>query len=477
MTINDNMRSFGIALIGCILVLTVSFLAMDWRFLRTSRKEISNHLHETITSQARLKPCLSQDSSGQLALHNSSLKGSQLILQFFISPPDERDCLFPGSTSPGFPQPITVFGRMVTEGIVARASKTNSVLCFHSTHDIGECGRAIRYTRIRQGRKFSCGDVYDVPERPGCRAGFDGYTPLLYLEGPTFVFSRTAHFPHFLEEVASGANWLARNNLSYFSHALIDETGGTCQTHGAYRSGSWAPAGSPLNATLQIAMIRTIAKGVVFSWGIRKNRSVCVGEPYRKWRMQTPDLCSENGCQVEYFDNPAICAEYRKRMMQLFGIPERKFRRQNLLIVQRFSGGRVITNLDSLLKLDSFRQLNLNVSYTSLEGLDVEEQVRIFSTADILIAHHGAAIALSSLMRPGGLVIEIFNYNVKCDFFDYLYKGCGLKWERLLNTNGTKHLPYLGCNGNNRKDGSENAAVDLTAISNIIHEHVRGLNP
>jgi hypothetical protein len=62
-----------------------------------------------------------------------------------------------------------------------------------------------------------------------------------------------------------------------------------------------------------------------------------------------------------------------------------------------------------------------------------KRQVREFARADILIAHHGAAIALASLMRPGSLVIEVFNYRVECDYFRRLYEGCGLKWQQVVN--------------------------------------------
>lgn len=463
-----------------LLFLSFGLFVIDENSLRildlSSRACMLDYVHQKALSQdpknVGRMPCHPQESRSSKHMHpNSSMES--LIGHFFISPADERNCLFPGSTSPGFPQPITAFGRLMTIETVMKASLSSQVLCFHLTGDKGECGPALRYTRIKDGRMSSCRDVYDVPTRPGCRAGFEGHAPILNFEGPTFVFSRTPHFPHFLEEVASGANWLAQNNLSYFSHALIDETGGTCQTHASYKSGSWAPAGFPLNRTLQVAMMRTIARGVIFSWGLRKNRSVCLGEPYRKWQTQTPDLCTSSGCHIQYFDNPTICATYRHRMMQHFGISERSYGRHHVLILQRFSGGRIITNLGDLIELDSFKQLELNVTYTSLEGMDAETQVREFSNADILIAHHGAAIALSSLLRPGGLVIEIFNYNVKCDFFDYLYKSCGLKWERLVNLNGVMHLPYLGCNGNNRKDNSENAAVDLMAIYDKIQAHVR----
>jgi hypothetical protein len=353
-------------------------------------------------------------------------------------------------------------------------SKGSKALCLHLTNDNGECGRRVRYTTIKHDRTFTCNDVYDAPERVECSALFEGYSPVLYLEGPTFIFSRTPHFPHFLEEVASGANWLANNNLSYFSHALIDESGGACQTHSTYRTGSWAPMGSPLSRTLQMAMIQTIARGIVFSWGIREKRSVCFGKTYRKWQMMTPDLCSGSGCRIEYFDNPAICASYRRRMMKLFNVLEPRVDRLRVLILQRFSGGRLISNLADIRHLSSLKQLNLTFDYRSLEGMSVGDQVREFAYADILIAHHGAAIALASLMRRRGLVIEIFNYNVKCDFFDYLYRGCGLNWERLVNTNGTRYSDFLHCNGNNRKDDSDNASVDLAAIAKIIETHVKG---
>jgi hypothetical protein len=296
---------------------------------------------------------------------------------------------------------------------------------------------------------------------------------VLWIDGPTFVFHRTAHFPHFLEEVASGANWLFKNNISYFSAAVIDEAGGTCVTHDDYRVGHWAPSGSPISESLQMAMMRTIAKVVVFSWGVREGKSVCVGNPWRD-----PTLEFNLG---SFFGHSVICSRFRKRTMELLGIEEPEDNiLLKVLVLQRFSGGRNVKNLADLLKLGLQKELNLTFRFSTLDGMGTKEQMTQFVHAGVVIAHHGAALTLAALMKPGSLVIEIFNYQTSCHFFSSLATSCGVHLVQVFNRHGTNYGPNR-CNGNidwkDRQSHVDAASVDLTEISMILRKHVKSRRP
>ena len=86
------------------------------------------------------------------------------------------------------------------------------------------------------------------------------------------------------------------------------------------------------------------------------------------------------------------------------------------------------------------------------------------------LAHHGAGVALAALMAPGGLVVELFNCRVNCAYFDNLFRGCGLAFERLVNQHG--HNYGTKCNGNNKKDASDNAPVDIPSLSTVLSDWV-----
>ena len=395
------------------------------------------------------------------------------VAEYFITRGDELRRPFSGSSSPGFPQPIplSASGRLVNTS-TAEGFNVSHSLCFYlRTVSGGPCGRGLLgYTHVRKERTFTCGDVLDSPGRTGCSAGFGGpRSKVLFIDGPTYVFSRTTHYPHFLEEVASGANWLFINNMSYFSAAVIDASGGTCETHARYRSGSWAPSGSPIHESIQIAMMRTIAKVIVFSWSVGEGKSVCLGNP---WRDPAVEL---KGPSERFFGHALICARFRKRALELLhiGEPDGKME-QKVLLLQRSSGGRNVQNLVELPTLGLQKELNLTFRYSTLDGMSTKEQMTEFAHAGVVVAHHGAALALAALMKPGSLVIEIFNYQTSCEYFPGLLTKCGVQVVQVFNRHGTNYGPNR-CNGNNRKDASDDAFVDLTEISRILHKHAQSI--
>ena len=309
------------------------------------------------------------------------------LSQFFIKRDEEARRPFAGSSSPGFAQPFpeAASGRLVAEASVS-AMNASHVLCFHlQTTSGGSCGKGtLGYTHLGSDGACTCGDVLDVCGSPccsakngcsaqNCSAGFGGFTPVLFVGGPTFIFTRTIHLPHFLQEVASAAKRLSQQTLSYFNTAVIDDTGGGCHTHGYYDAGSWAPHGSPIRESLQVLMMRTIAREVVFAWAIKPGKSMCVANP---WREDAPLK------EKRFFlEDPSTCERYRQRMMELVGLQATEdvtnspWSRGVVLVLQRDSGGRVIRNLDDVSKLGLQAELNLTFHHLHLEDLTAEAQV------------------------------------------------------------------------------------------------------
>lgn len=447
---------------------------------------------------------LSGDSTpcaGQSAFLDASVHGMQhsprtdaregdVVSRFFITEDEERREFEnsrrgrqPVSGSPGFTQPINVSGSGLS--MLSCLDSVNAI-CYH-LRDRGwglsdlraarkkncRAGKTVRYTQVRNGETFTCGDVVDQPGRAGCAKGFDGFLPALRLEGPTFVFSRTPHFPHFLEEVADAANWLHANNASQFAHALIDDSSTNCALgfSDTYQSGQWAPSGSPMNSSIQVAMMQTVAAGIVFSFGVREKHTVCMDRP---WRRPRKNVAPSN---PSYFDldargHPSICSGFREKIRVRYGFAPQSSNNTRVLILQRDKGGRVVTNMRDLTDSARLGGLNLTLRVLALESQTASEQFREFFHADVLIAHHGAAIALAAMMAPGSLVIELFNYRATCVYYDSLCRGCGLTIKRLHNEHGNDYGAQ--CNGNNRKDASDNAPVDIARLSTVVRDWVAG---
>jgi Glycosyltransferase 61 len=391
-----------------------------------------------------------------------------VIRQFFLTVDEERS----GGGVVGYAQPVNLVGGVVPSATPTSLNSTHA-MCFHLKPDIQHrphspaCrkDRVLRYTSVRPSQVFSCEYPYDVPGRGGCETGFDGFEPVLRLKGPSFIFTRTPHFPHFLEEVADGANWLKRNNISHFEHALIDSAGGACEIHSDYQTGSWMPNGSPLADTLQIAALKTITRGIVYSWAIRDERTVCLDSPWRGPGVERSTVSPS-------FFQDDVCYSFRRNMMKIYGMVEPTSRGKKVLILQR-ARSRVVTNLGDLLNHGGMKALNVTMKMVSLGTgtlSTAEAQVREFLDADILISHHGAGNILATFMRPGSFVLELFNYKCTCHYFDKLASGCALEWKQLFSPQGKTY--NNDCNGNNLKDGSDDGVVDIEMVVNILHSYL-----
>jgi hypothetical protein len=113
---------------------------------------------------------------------------------------------------------------------------------------------------------------------------------------------------------------------------MYDDRVVTCDSCDRYVTGGWAPTGSPLNLTIQLAMMRAVARGVVFSWAVREERTVCVDKPWTRLDTAHSDMEIGNVKKYDwevpyplYFErdqagNPSICSTWRSKMMQQYGL-------------------------------------------------------------------------------------------------------------------------------------------------------------
>jgi len=357
---------------------------------------------------------------------------------------------------PGFAQPLDVRGSVEPwEGFLLDGVEDVMCLHWHDNPGGNECvyDYSLRYTSIRATHSsdgqplllniFTCDRMQsfssiDDTLAVGCSNGFQGSSQVLYLEGPTFLFSRTPHFPHFLEEVADAMTYLLEHNLTRFEHAVIDISGGSCMSFDSYVTGLWAPSGSPLRETLQILMLQTVASGIVFSWGIRPGKSVCFGSPWRRptdWDAQNLQLehrlalmeeAFRNGTQHQFyqgwnarshlaesgtFQHPRVCARFRSRLSELLrpplnpiatgsgaetwlregvglgGITPRREAGLRVLVLHRFAGGRVVTNLHGLAGRSEVRAMGAALRIVTLgtgRWTSARAQAREFLNADVV---------------------------------------------------------------------------------------------
>jgi len=400
------------------------------------------------------------------------------IMQRFFETPEEESKLdfhlpadFPLGIKrvAGFAQPLNnVRGRLVLPtpdelradsaiclrwDQVPRNPDPNAWECFHD--------RVVQYTWMQKFNSASgpsmmvktCKDVHSAASKnylapflpsPGCTFDFQPteQEKVLLLNGPTLIVARSPHFPHWLEEISAALTWLAENDEIVFTNALVigDTKHQACWSFQQYVTGSWAPNGSPLRETLQIQLLQTVAKNIIFSWGLRPERVTCFESPW-----VSPLSCRgvERCGGATTWGHPLAATHFRSRVStmlhpDLSSSPRSEFKPPSykVLVIQRFSGGRAVTNLHELLTREDVKKLPIEeMKFVSMGEGDFKsalQQTRAFLQADIVVAHHGSALALAPLLRRSSLVVEIFNYRTYCDCFDDLFGNLGLSWRRLF---------------------------------------------
>jgi hypothetical protein len=226
------------------------------------------------------------------------------VQDFFFTVEEESGLRLPPSRAvregvrvPGYAQPRNISGDVLF-GASPLDFDATTALCFFWEHTPGHIDPSdcfydyspryswMEYVDSATMYTKTCEDVYSATLEnrsvlpPFCKPFFDAPLPVLLLEGPTLILSRTPHLPHFLEEISAALTWLAQNDEPLFAHVMVDQVFGMCLSFDRYFTGLWVPNGSPLCETLQVQLLQTVAKGIVFSWGIRPERSVCLASPW-----------------------------------------------------------------------------------------------------------------------------------------------------------------------------------------------------
>lgn len=326
-------------------------------------------------------------------------------------------------------------------------------------------------------------------------------TQTLVFPGPTALLARTAHYPHWMEEVAHIHNMLSIEDplpahLNYETGSslrrasasggikqtlLLTEGRGTsnCDLRPVYIPNfNWSPRGNPLNATLQFTALRSVGGGIVTPWGVNPGRRVCFKDVHFPPRHRR---------KFHFFSGPKVCGEFRDRMVALLGHTEGRTtlefahdeaatatttrRPLNMLVTTRATRG--IANLNEMIEHPKIRgHAGIKVTVVSLgEGnySTSAAQMSLFFEADIYVAAHGASFAHTALMRAGGLVVELFPFDGPgCSYFQGLAESCGLQTAQVYpgNVLGGKTARPAATVGGSAADSSEKARK--TARSRLV---------
>lgn len=101
----------------------------------------------------------------------------------------------------------------------------------------------------------------------------------------------------------------------------------------------------------------------------------------------------------------------------------------------------------------------------TLEGMPIAEQVRLFASAEIVIAPHGAGLTNVIYCRPGTKVVDIYPTNYMYPCFWHLSNYAGLDYhyligqgKRLTAAEGIGHVGYV----------HDDIAVDIPALTAML---------
>jgi len=101
------------------------------------------------------------------------------------------------------------------------------------------------------------------------------------------------------------------------------------------------------------------------------------------------------------------------------------------LWIRRNSRNRIIVNFDKIYPL--IKENNFDCHY--LDNLHVLEQIKLFSSASVVVGAHGAGLANIIFCKPGTTVIELVN-----DTMQYQRKG----YKRIASLCNLKYIKVVG---------------------------------
>ena len=132
------------------------------------------------------------------------------------------------------------------------------------------------------------------------------------------------------------------------------------------------------------------------------------------------------------YEKKELCAHYfplfLNQLYERFSITpqENRSHKTTITLVQRTNRCRQITNLENLYQaLRGYcAHKNYALNVVNLEKASFGYQLQLMANTDIFIACHGATMTNGAFIRKHGIVIEIFPYGFKYDFFRSFITSC-----------------------------------------------------
>jgi capsular polysaccharide biosynthesis protein len=106
-----------------------------------------------------------------------------------------------------------------------------------------------------------------------------------------------------------------------------------------------------------------------------------------------------------------------------------------------------------------------------LESLTVAEQIRLFASADTIVAPHGAGLANLLFCRPGTKVLELYAPNYVNTVYWYLSNHFGLDYYYLFGEG--ERLPVHSGDGDAERR-TDDITVDLQALGELVASMLTG---
>ena len=301
--------------------------------------------------------------------------------------------------------------------------------------------------------------------------GNDLAKPTAIVAGKTLLFVRTPHLPHFLEEI--GGLWSHPDQTGLHNVVFVGENKFTdpCVNYDGYLNGGvgFMPNSKFLNKTVEYLLLRSLQATIFSSWGVGQDKRMCWADA--SW-SETVGWGREPTSWFEH-RNPALCQAFRAGVETALGLEQQgkggvKHSTRRLLIGHR--GHRGIANLEELETQPEMAEFSITAATlgVSAGAVTALEQIGLFHEADVYVSAHGAAMALTSMMKPGSLVIEVFPFNTRmtCRYFSSLSEACEHQHVTIVASDVRNQSVHPSCSAQHRNE--TNVLTDISELVQII---------
>ena len=307
--------------------------------------------------------------------------------------------------------------------------------------------------------------------------GDDQAKPTAIVAGKTRLFMRTPHLPHFLEEIAglwSNPDQTGLQNVLFLGeNKFVDP----CSNYDTYLNGGvgFMPNSKFLNKTIEYLLLQSLQATVFSSWGVGQDKRVCWADA--SWSHPVGGRSWDDA--TSWFAPPSLCQAFQAGVETALGLEHHgkggvKHSTRRLLIGHR--GHRGIDNLDELETRSEMAELSITATTlgVSAGAVIAPEQIGLFREADVYVSAHGAAMALTSMMKPGSLVIEVFPFNTRmtCRYFSTLSEACEHQHVTIVASDVRNHSETPSCSAQHRNE--TNVRTDINEIVQIITAWMEG---